>query len=37
MKKDFKKYALSIVLLVGLTGFALWYVLKDDKDAVLAE
>ena len=37
MKKDFKKYAFSIVLLIGLTGFALWYVLKDDKDAVLAE
>ena len=34
MKKDTKKYFLSILLLVILTGFALWYTLKDDSEAV---
>lgn len=34
MKKKTRNYALSILLIVVLTLFALWYTLKDDKEAV---
>lgn len=36
MKKETRKYILSILLLVALTIFALWYTLKNDTDAIFA-
>lgn len=35
MKKEMKKYTISILLVIVLTLFALWYALKDDKVAVI--
>lgn len=34
MKKETKKYLISILLLIGLTAFALWFTLKDNSEQV---
>lgn len=36
MKNSQKKWVLNFVLIVLLTGFALWFALKDDADKVLS-